>query len=101
MDKSMYNLVIEPILTEKSNNLRESAKNSTKTQYTFKVRKDANKTEVMKAIKSIYDVTPVACNMVNVKPKKKNRRMSAQGYTRSWKKAVVTLDNNETIELFK
>ena len=45
---SMYSLLIEPILTEKSNILRTEPKGTEKRYYVFKVRQDANKSELMR-----------------------------------------------------
>lgn len=96
MEKNAYNLILEPILTEKSNEIR-GEDDKVKRHYTFKVRKDANKVEILKAIEKLYDVRPVDCRIINVKPKRKNRRMSAQGYTRSWKKAIVTVKAGDSL----
>ena len=55
---SMYSLLIEPILTEKSNMLRTEPRGTEKRYYVFKVRQDANKTELMKAVEKIFNVHP-------------------------------------------
>ena len=80
----MRDIIIEPLLTEKSNILREQNK------YMFRVDPRANKLQVMSAVRALFDVHPVSCNIVNVKPKPKRVRYQ-KGYTASWKKAVVTL----------
>lgn len=92
-------IVIKPVLTEKSNLLRES------NQYVFKVDVRANKFEVMSAIKDIYKVNPTSCNILNVKGKvKSNKPVSASsfkrgyGKTASWKKAIITLPAGESID---
>ena len=72
-----------------------------KRYYVFKVRQDANKTELMKAVEKIFNVHPLDCKIINVKPKKKNRRMSRRGYTRSYKKAIIVLDGKESIDIVK
>lgn len=101
MEKNVYSLIIEPILTEKSNMLRTEPRNTEKRYYVFRVRQDANKTEIKKAIEKIYNVKPIDCKIMNVKPRKKNRRMSKSGYTRSYKKAIVVLDGKEKIDILK
>ncbi len=101
MEKNSYSLIIEPILTEKTNTLRTEPHNTEKRYYVFRVHKDANKPEIMKAINSLYQVNPLDCKVINVKPRKKNRRMSRRGYTRSYKKAIVVLDGKEKIEIIK
>ena len=58
-------VIIEPILTEKSNMLRETHK------YCFKIDSRANKIEVVKALKKVFDVHPVKCNIITVKRKPK------------------------------
>jgi len=85
-------IIITPIITEKSTERQEYSK------YTFKVNKRANKKEIMNAIKDIFKVQPITCNIMNVKGKKKRERYKT-GYTSSWKKAIVTLKKGDKIEL--
>jgi large subunit ribosomal protein L23 len=87
-------VIIEPVLTEKSNTMREQKK------YTFRVDPRANKIEVVKAVKKLFDVHPIGCNLLTVKPKPKKVRYK-QGFTASWKKAVVTLPMDENISIFE
>jgi large subunit ribosomal protein L23 len=87
-------LIIEPIVTEKSNLAREKGK------YSFRVDARANKIQVMQAVRVLFGVHPVACNIVNVKRKPKRVRYQP-GYTASWKKAIVTLRPGEVIQVFE
>lgn len=87
-------VIIEPVLTEKTNDLRE------KNQYVFRVDPRANKIEIEQAIQRVFDVTPVACNVINVKGKPRRVRYRA-GRTSSWKKAIVTLKSGDSITLFE
>mgnify|MGYP006301034951 CR=1 FL=1 len=87
-------VIIEPLLTEKSNRMREEHK------YAFRVDPRANKLEVKAAIEELFDVHPVKCTVVNVKRKPKRVRYR-KGYTSSWKKAIITLPPNETIGIFE
>ena len=87
-------VIIEPILTEKSNTLRERHK------YCFKIDSRANKIEVVKALKKAFGVHPVKCNIITVKRKPKKVRYRP-GYTSAWKKAIVTLPENETFSIFE
>ncbi len=87
-------IVINPIITEKSTELQRLGK------YCFRVNKRANKKEVMQAVKDIFNVEPVSCNMMNIMGKKKRERYKL-GYTSSWKKAIVTLKEGDKIELFE
>ena len=67
--------------------------------YTFEVAKDANKIEVRQAIEAIFGVKVEKVNTLNVKSKPKRVRYQL-GRTRTWKKAMVTLKDGDTIELF-
>lgn len=87
-------IIIEPVLTEKTNIMRE------KHQYVFKVDARANKFEIMKAVARQFSVHPLRCNVITVRPKPKRLRYRA-GYTASWKKAIVTLPAEEKITVFE
>jgi len=87
-------VLIEPLLTEKSNVLRESAK------YCFKVDQRSDKIKVMEAVRRMFGVHPVSCNIINVTSKPKRLRGKA-GRTAEWKKAIVTLQKGETIAVFE
>ena len=87
-------VIIEPVVTEKTNVQRETNK------YVFRVDARANKVQVMSAVRELFGVHPLACNIVNVKPKPKRQRYKL-GRTASWKKAVVTLHTGETISAFE
>lgn len=86
-------VVIRPIISEHSYDLME---NNT---YTFEVAKEANKVEIAQAVEAIFDVTVVKVNTLNVKAKPKRVRYQL-GKTRTWKKAMVTLKEGDSIELF-
>lgn len=87
-------IIIKPVVTEKSVDLMQENK------YCFKVAKDANKIEIKNAIEEIFKVTVVNVNTVNVHGKMK-RMGRTQGTTASWKKAVVTLREGDSIEVFE
>ena len=89
-------VIIEPVLSEKSNLARESECK----KYTFKVDPKANKYEIMKAVKELFGVECTACNVMNVGGKPKFSRGKGgyiKGYTSSWKKAIVTLAKGQSI----
>ena len=90
---SVYNVIVRPIVTERSYDLMEQGK------YTFEVAKDANKYQIKDAVEEIFGVKVVRVNTLTVKPKTKRVRYVA-GKTRSWKKAIVTLAEGDTIEVF-
>ena len=90
---SAYNVIIRPIVTERSFDLMSNNK------YTFEVAANAPKEEIADAIEKIFDVKVVKVNTMWVKPKTKRVRYVA-GQTRRWKKAIVTLAEGDTIEVF-
>ena len=87
-------IIIEPVVTEKTNVMRESHR------YVFKVNPKANKLEIIKAMNELFDVHPLKCNIINVSRKPKRVRYKL-GYTAVWKKAIVTLPASETIPIFE
>ena len=91
--KDARDIIIRPIITEHSYDM--IAKN----KYTFEVAKNANKIEIAKAVEELFGVTVKKVNTLNVKPKKKRVRLH-MGYSRAWKKAMVTIEEGETIEIF-
>ena len=86
--KDPREVIIRPIITEHSYDMMS------RNVYTFEVAKDANKIEIGKAVEEIFKVKVVKVNTLNVKPKPK------RVLTRSWKKAMVTVAEGDTIELF-
>ena len=90
---SAYNVVIRPIISERTFDKMGQNK------YTFEVAKTACKQEIAAAIEELFDVKVVKVNTMNVKPKIKRVRY-VEGATRSWKKAIVTLAEGDSIEIF-
>ena len=91
--KDPREVIIRPIVTEHSYDQMEN------NVYTFEVAKDSNKVEVRQAIEALFNVHVTKVNTLNVKSKPKRLRQQP-GRTRTWKKAMVTLAEGETIELF-
>ncbi len=87
-------VILKPVVSEKSYALLAANK------YTFRVVDSANKTQVRQAIEEIFGVRVLGVRTVNVKPKPKRRGLHS-GRRRQWKKAVVTLHPDDTIELFE
>ena len=88
-----HSIIIRPIVSERSYALMEENK------YTFEVARNANKYQIKDAVEELFSVKVVSVNTINVKPKKKRVRYVA-GYTRQRKKAVVTLAEGDSIEIF-
>jgi large subunit ribosomal protein L23 len=87
-------VIIKPIVSEKSYALLAANK------YTFRVHADAHKTQIRQAVEEIWGVRVQAVRTMSVKSKPK-RRGTSFGRTREWKKAVVELHPEDTIELFE
>lgn len=90
-----YDIIIKPVVTERSMENMESKR------YTFKVDTRANKSEIKKAVETIFSVKVKQVNTMNITGKKK--RMGANvGKRPDWKKAIVTLtEDSKEIEFFE
>ena len=87
-------ILIEPVLTEKSNVARDGGR------YAFKVDPRADKRQIMEAVRRMFKVNPVSCNVLNVSSKPKRLR-GRPGRTATWKKAIVKLSAGEKIAIFE
>jgi large subunit ribosomal protein L23 len=88
-----YRLIRRPVVTEKSSTLQ-----GLNNQVTFEVVPEANKSEVKKAVETLFKVKVTAVNIIRL-PSKLRRTFGRPGKTRPWKKAVVTLRKGDTIEI--
>jgi large subunit ribosomal protein L23 len=91
-------VLIKPILTEKANSQQDKL-----SRYAFKVNRKANKLEIKKAIQDFYGVTVLNVNTIVVPGKNKTRYTKAgyiQGQKSAYKKALVTVAEGETIDLY-
>ena len=88
----MKDIIIAPVVTEKTAALAEN------NVYTFKVSKDANKTQIKQAIEEAFNVKVSEVRTLNTKSKK--RRVGRYtGNTKTYKKAIITLMDGYTIEV--
>jgi large subunit ribosomal protein L23 len=92
MDASQ--VIIRPVVSEKSYVL------ATADKYTFRVHKDANKTQIRQAIEQLFNVGVLEVRTSKVRSKPK-RRGYTSGRTREWKKAVVQVRQCDTIPIFQ
>lgn len=92
MAKSVFDVIVRPVLTEKALLLQEENK------FTFEVAKSANKVEIRKAIEEIFNVEVTKVNKLNTKPKKR-RVGKYEGYKRNWTKAIITLKEGQKLNL--
>jgi large subunit ribosomal protein L23 len=89
-----HQIIVRPVVTEKSNDL-VAAKN----QYVFEVHKDANKIEIRSAVEMVFGVRVSAVRTQVVRAA--NRRVGRYyGRKPSWKKAIVTLHDGDSIDLY-
>ena len=82
-------IIIKPIVTEKSNDGLQQGK------YTFKVAKKATKVQIANAVESLFEVKVLKVNTMNVQGKMK-RVGANSGRRPDWKKAIVMIDTNPT-----
>lgn len=88
-------IIIRPIITEKS------MIGATEKKYTFEVAKAAGKIQIAKAIEELFKVKVSKVTTLSVRGKLR-RQGRTQGYTKCWKKAVVTLtEDSKNIEFFE
>ena len=87
-------VLLAPVVSEKSYSLIGDRK------YTFKVHKNAHKTQVRQAVEELFEVHVENVNILKVQPKPKRRGVS-KGIRPGWKKAIVQVREGETIEIFE
>ena len=94
---TVYDVLRRPLVTEKS-----SYQSGKLNQYSFVVADDATRTQVKDAIETLYDVTVEKVNIINTTAKRGRRLRSRRLLIRkpSYKKAIVTLAEGQTLEIF-
>ncbi len=90
----LYEVLRRPLITEKSTELQ------TQNKYAFEIAEGANKPLVKQAVEKAFKVRVTGVNVVTV-PGKTRRVGRQQVLTRSWKKAIVTLQAGDKIEFFE
>ncbi len=108
MNKSPYQILIRPIITEKAMNVsnpeapqyRKRKGDDAELQYTFQVATSSNKREIRWAIETAYGVKVKNVNTINRKGKNRRNRMrlGRSGKTAAIKKAIVTLTPGQEIQ---
>ena len=92
---SLHDILLRPVISEKS--VLETERNN----YTFAVARDANKFQIKAAVESEFKVNVVSVRVLTVKPKQKRRGRRQMGIVSGWRKAVVTIEAGQKIELFE
>ena len=94
--KDPRDVVIRPVVSEKSYALLDDG------VYTFLVAPDSNKVEIKQAVEAIFNVRVSKVNTLNRKGKRKrNRRTFTYGKRADTKRAIVTLQGDDRIDLFE
>ena len=89
-----HDIIIRPVITEASLAATQNLR------YTFEVLPDATKSEIAAAVEEVFGVEVADVNTINMKRKPKSLGVHS-GYTKSWKKAIVTLKaGSKSIEFF-
>ena len=89
-----HQVVVKPLVTEKG--MHRSTRNNA---YAFEVNRLATKADVRRAVEELFEVKVLKVHVQNRKGKPRRTKMDF-GYTKDWKKAIVTLDAEHRIELF-
>ena len=91
----MKNLIVKKLLvTEKGTRLKEAVN-----QYVFEVDRGANKLEIRRAVEQQFNVKVQDVNTMTRPGKAKRQRTMSYGHTPAWKRAVVTLQDGQSIEM--
>lgn len=95
---TIYDVLVRPLITEKS-----SYQSGKLNQYSFVVADKATKTMVKDAVETLFDVSVVRVNIVNAPAKRGRRARSRRLLVRrpSYKKAIITLADGESLEMFE
>lgn len=89
-----YQVILRPLVTEKGTELSERHN-----AYTFEVHPKADKTDIKGAVEELWHVRVRRVRTQNRKGKPRRHKMS-HGYTKSWKKAIVELHEEDRIAFF-
>ncbi len=98
MNLDPHKIIRRALVTEKGYNIREQGKAGNR--YVFDVHPDANKIQIVQAVKVIFDVDAVKVHTMHCRGKLK-RFGRYEGRRASWKKAIVTLKPGQTIGVFE
>lgn len=88
----LLSIIDSPLVSEKTAMAADASN-----QFTFRVRTDANKLEIKKAVELVFDVNVEQVRVINVKGKKK-RFGQIMGKRKDWRKAIVRLQDGQDID---
>lgn len=91
----LHRVIVGPVVTEKS-----SAAYQTRKEYAFRVRPEATKPQIREAIEKLFSVTVTDVRTLVVRAKRRSYGQHV-GRRPSWKKAIVTLQEGDAIQVFE
>ena len=93
----LYDVIRRPVLTEKTTQMVEA-----NNKYVFEVDRRANKIQIKEAVEEIFELEGkvISVRTMNMPAKRGRRGRDSYIRARQWKKAIVTLEDDVTIELF-
>lgn len=89
----LMSILVAPHISEKSTRVADGSN-----QVTFKVRSDARKPEIRRAVEKIFEVEVESVSVMNVRGKRKSFRGRSQGRRSDWRKAYVRLKDGHDID---
>ena len=92
-DERLMSILVAPHVSEKSTRIADASN-----QITFRVRKDARKPEIRRAVEKMFNVEVVSVSVLNVKGKRKGMRGRIPGRRPNWRKAYVRLKPGHDID---
>jgi len=90
----LYTLIKKAVVTEKA-----SDDTAERNAYHFRVPTDATKIEIRETVESLFEVNVLSVNTLTVRGKERRRGYTA-GRKSNWKKAMVTVVEGQTIDIF-
>ena len=111
MSRPPHEILIRPIVTEKTSSLQSEGTDATvpesvrdradpRGKFTFEVAPDATKIDIRRAVEQLFEVKVTRVRTMNVRGKKR-RLGRSMGRKPHWKKAIVEVAGGETLELFE
>ena len=91
----IYDVIIRPVISEKSTEQSENLK-----QYVFEVAPEANKIQIREAIETIFNVNVTQVRTMVMPAKRGRRGRTVYMRTSQWKKAIISLQAGQEIDLF-
>ena len=92
-DERLMSILVAPHVSEKSTRVADASN-----QVTFRVRKDARKPEIRRAVEKMFNVEVASVSVLNVKGKRKGMRGRNPGRRPNWRKAYVRLKPGHDID---